>query len=638
MRHSKKSGFALISVITLLVVLMALIAAYFMLTRIELKTTKASQDQTSGFYAAEAGLNLRAEEIRQTFVGYNRPTGTSPSTNHPCQGGDLGSGDFACKAYTLNGRKVWTYVIEDPNNPTLIRIPPGESFQNLNAQEYRYSVFSTAYGPEGEPEAILEMRFKSRLVPLFQFAIFYRNDLEFNHTAPMTLNGPVHSNGDIYFDAGGGATLTVRGQVTTAGSIWRGDKSRQDCHGTVQITTGASLRALPCNGDTLRQVPDSELTPWGSWIQTHIRPLTVPPPGAISPPWSPSGGGLYWRQADLRAVLVLDNNQNPQRIELRDRSNNPLPFNLTSNCPTAFTTSSSFYNNRERTYIRMLDVDVRAVLDCIHANRNTLGFDINDTTDGGLVFYFTVQGPNSNGLNNYGVRLRNGAVLASTDPTAPQIRGLTVVTDQALYVQGDYNRTNWKPAAFISDSLNALSNNWANTENYPVSGNAPGCGATLSGDQKSDPVCRNRTGATPTPPNQDNWTDTSRWLPQATTTTINAAVLTGASITPTQGGQGGGGVHNIFRFHEHWGGNTQNCCNGQVTYSVARFNYLGSIVSLWQPQHVNGPFFVGPPWYQPPVRNIQFDQRFNDYANLPPLTPRFVYLRQELFEREFEQR
>ena len=30
------------------------------------------------------------------------------------------------------------------------------------------------------------------------------------------------------------------------------------------------------------------------------------------------------------------------------------------------------------------------------------------------------------------------------------------------------------------------------------------------------------------------------------------------------------------------------------------------------------------------------DTDFNDAANLPPLSPRFVYLRQTLFQREFE--
>ena len=40
-------------------------------------------------------------------------------------------------------------------------------------------------------------------------------------------------------------------------------------------------------------------------------------------------------------------------------------------------------------------------------------------------------------------------------------------------------------------------------------------------------------------------------------------------------------------------------------------------------------------YYSAPNRIWQYDERFNDPDQLPPLTPIFVYLRQELFLRDY---
>jgi hypothetical protein len=51
---------------------------------------------------------------------------------------------------------------------------------------------------------------------------------------------------------------------------------------------------------------------------------------------------------------------------------------------------------------------------------------------------------------------------------------------------------------------------------------------------------------------------------------------------------------------------------------------------------VNGAWHYGSPQYTAPNRDWGYDTDFNSAENLPPLSPRFVYLKQELFVREFE--
>ncbi|MCB0340406.1 MAG: hypothetical protein KDD53_12420, partial [Bdellovibrionales bacterium] len=259
--------------------------------------------------------------------------------------------------------------------------------------------------------------------------------------------------------------------------------------------------------------------------------------------------------------------------------------------------SHTFFNNREGATINMLELDMRGLLDCVY-NNNTLGNSIfedgralDDNTDGGLVFHLSVDGPNSSIVNNYGVRIRNAQSLQSNIGAAPDVLGMTVVSDQAIYIRGDYNAVGKIPAAVLSDTFNILSNAW--NLNDAASTN-PNTGARV-----------------------------------ASNTTFNAAVLSGTDTTGNvegAGGQGGaynGGYENYPRFHESWSGRT--------------FLYRGSFVSLNQPRHQDGGWVYGNPQYTAPNRDWDYDLDFNDAANLPPLTPRFVYLRQELFVRQFEQ-
>jgi hypothetical protein len=60
-----------------------------------------------------------------------------------------------------------------------------------------------------------------------------------------------------------------------------------------------------------------------------------------------------------------------------------------------------------------------------------------------------------------GVRLANGTELPS--------QGLTVVSENPVYIQGDYNTVNKVPAAVLGDAVTVLSNNWESM-NYDTKG------------------------------------------------------------------------------------------------------------------------------------------------------------------------
>lgn len=612
MNKNKESGYAMLLVLGFVALLMSLIATYTALTRVEIDTVKSQSGSMKGFYAAEAGLNLRAEEIRNLFAGYALPTGTSPTTGTECDGSNVGAGDFLCKNYSIDKRSAETYVMEDAGNPVTLTIPVGERYQNLSAEEYRYTVISEGKNNKGDVEAILELRFKSRLVPLFQFASFYNKDLEIAPGPAMTLSGPVHVNGDLYLNTGN--ILNIDGQVTTSGALFRGGKSSNSCNGTatkqVRIKDPASYLALVPSCSQRVELATTDLTAWNGMIQRDVVPVDVPQPEALEA----TPGQRYWDKADLRLALKLDASNAPDTtdsvtgVEIRNPDNSvdtgatdKLDACVGSIAGKVVDSSYTFYHNREGKTMRLMEVDMQGLFNCVQTVMDSGSADqifyagrrLNDTTEGGLVIHLSVDGPDSNAASSgYGVRVRNGQTLQSTVAGADVVAGLTVVTDQSFLVKGDYNRFNKIPAAFLTDAFNILSNAW-----------------DLSDASSTLALNPHRVAS-------ETW--------------VYAAVLSGTDSSGGGEGSGyqdgggyNGGLENYPRFHERWSGKW--------------LHYLGSFVSLNLPQRSNGAWAYGGMQYQAPKRDFQYDTDFNDPSLLPPLSPRFVYLKHELFLRDFEQ-
>ncbi|AWN23200.1 hypothetical protein DKM44_08155 [Deinococcus irradiatisoli] len=587
--RSREQGVALVSALIMMAVLMAILAAYTTLTLSGVRSGKYSLATQQGFYAAEGGLNLRAEQVRAKFTGYLRPTGLGPSSAAPCSAGDPGSGDMRCVMYTIGQRRVYTYVRDitkyagsDPESGT---VAPGDVYAGLNYQQYAYRVYSAAYNAAtNEREASLYMDFQSRLVPLFQFAAFYQGDLEFHPGPPMTLNGRVHTNGDLFLNAGN--TLSVTGKTTASGSIYRFGKDGRPCAGSVSF----SGIEMPCvNGSSTDLSADKVtgplLAPFDRNVLDQQQVLTTPGMASLRPdPLS-----VLWMQADVR--VVADPGAAPMfTVRRADRSLDTQATNRLNSCNAV--KASSLYDGREQKTITLMQVDQQKLMDCISGGGFTAPngsvLKIDDESGGGMVwnFSFTDADPAKAALINggepyptaYGVEIVNAARLGPSSGS-DALGGLTIVSNQQVYLRGDYNALAKKPSAVLADAINVLSS----AADEPITGN------------KS-------TG-------------------QAAPTTVNAAFLSGIDVTTSSNYNGG--LQNYIRFHESWSG--------------VRMTYRGSFVSLGQSLHTvgrqAGAGIVN--YYDPPDRDWGYDTDFNNASNLPPLTPRFVYLRQLLFARSW---
>ena len=74
----------------------------------------------------------------------------------------------------------------------------------------------------GTVRAYVEQNLQINMVPLFQFAIFYNDDLEFSPGADMVISGPVHANGNLIARCQSGFTNTVQftDRVTVTGGFF----------------------------------------------------------------------------------------------------------------------------------------------------------------------------------------------------------------------------------------------------------------------------------------------------------------------------------------------------------------------------------------------------------------------------------
>jgi hypothetical protein len=182
------------------------------------------------------------------------------------------------------------------------------------------------------------------------------------------------------------------------------------------------------------------------------------------------------------------------------------------------------------------------------------------------------------------LKLANGAALDLGMNGATPF-GLTIVAENPVYIQGNYNAAGTfggahVACAVIADAVTLLSNTWNDRNSFTSPHNIGGGTA--------------RT---------------------ATTTWYRTAVIAGKGRpfpqppgTPQDFGTDGG-VHNFLRYLENWGGDT--------------LYYRGSIVSLYFNRQAVGVYKCCNNVYTPPSRGYNFDVEFLDPNLLPPRTPMF---------------
>ncbi|WP_373538849.1 hypothetical protein [Chamaesiphon sp.] len=406
--HNQEQGYAMVIVSILIICLSGLLASSLNLADLNKSQVNANADGASTFFAAESGLSKRIASLRAKFTNYELPIGTSPGSTPVtqqnianCYSVPVGitptSNEFECRNYAFKDSEVaamvggtggsltqtdivksnkfiaYTFVADatryslvNPDVPETTPIPSGQDYAGLNTQEYKYVFYSTAAKPTpaqptggGGASTILQSSVTIRKIPIFQFAIFSDGNSSKYIEASETIDGLVHSNGNMYLEYWGNSStfstlhFDYLGKVTASGDIYNRTDSansiRQSGNVPSQtrllLSTGTYL-ALPLNDNTranpLLPLTAAELAPFNGHLVSQSPVLKVPDVGFLRKRNYLTGEiSEYFGKADLRIEMVPDR---------------AIPYDITSiqagfvggACTYSFTDPGSSYINSTR--------------------------------------------------------------------------------------------------------------------------------------------------------------------------------------------------------------------------------------------------------------------------------------------------
>jgi hypothetical protein len=361
-------GYAMVLVSIMAILIFSLLSVYLFSTNLYKSSANAIVDGSSTFYAAETGMNKRAAQAYEKFSGFSQPVGTAPTGASPAErmqncivgtADKQGTGDYACTSTDFDyyqqtesgdgniqaarkkskddvGSKytAYTFIQQNPRNvatyPESKRIPTGEPFAGLNAIEYSYRVYSTAVKRNNSSDdslgvgaqTLLQIDYNNRVIPLFQFAAFYEQDLEITSSANMSLSGPIHSNSNVYFAPGGNlrAGQTTAARKKDSSNNWIGGKiykslDRVAIHSyltpgrSVILGSNPAIDVIPAWTTANTMVTATEIDSSNGLLQPDAPQLTIPDVGFLS------RAGNYYTKADLRVEFDPSNTAQPFGVQ-----------------------------------------------------------------------------------------------------------------------------------------------------------------------------------------------------------------------------------------------------------------------------------------------------------------------------------
>ncbi|HTR40537.1 MAG TPA: hypothetical protein VMH87_02815 [Pseudomonadales bacterium] len=627
-------GYALLVTLVFMGIMLVLFGMMMTYTLTNAKITKRNNQYNSSQAAAEAAAEKVLAQMTHDFEFQSLSNnGSYYATTYKPSSSDMSS---------------WPaqYNFSSPTNSTAMSVymgpwssnsvPLNSQYAGLQGFEEDCVITATATPASGVavPATVVEsLQFAE--IPLFQFAIFYNMNLEIAAAQTLNIAGPVYSNGGIW---SGSTSITFASTVSAVGlatnsssdpfcSGYTGSglstysKSGQPTSGNDTLTMPVGSNNIPSTVEAIVNIPPSSYALGTAAMfstngQLYLANkadlyLTNTPIGTN---WNaiPTGTNLFlyyqdgangtnyqmWVTNDFYALKVGGVQGWTNSVQTATSAGIDCVTNVRYAGYT-FLTNVLFWDWREGWHNGSgPPKSVQAVqLDLVKFNTWLMNKAMNGGSNYNYLCYLSNHKSRSiDSIYVYNavpltstvlpaVRIINGAMM----PPATGSRGFTLATAQPLYVQGDYNVQTpagssidsasvqyTQPAGLMADSITVLSDNWSD--------------ANSSSSHAS--------------------TDTSGG-PTATTTEINAACLEGIVQSTNNAASNAhgysGGVENFLRLLENW--------------SSANLWYNGSIVVMFPSQFATNCWQQTGNYYTAPTRKWAFDTNFNNYLNLPPLTP-----------------
>jgi hypothetical protein len=505
---------------------------------------------------------------------------------------------------------------------------------------------------------------------LFQFAVFYQGNLEIAAGGNMTITGPISTNASAYMGSQSGYTLTISDTAyyfqdyNGASDPLSGETDRLQGTGalTDPVYNPNPQSSAPADQTAQRNLQVVKLSSQSSFIggvdvandiatypSAYSNLSGVPDPNevyraVIAPPPADSSGTLYPEDPVVAASRMYNNASllitvkqtatgapvvgTNVSIDIGTAAN-PTAYDATFPAlatgsatsiinPTGSTVRQQIIDPREElngtTAVNMTTIDIGNLNNALTSPTGALATNSElAAAYNGVVYVYdatnnaTVGQPNT--LN--AIRLVDGTTTPNVSDQNGNPIGFTVVSNNGVYVQGDYNTTQItaggqtinNPTAIMGDAVTALSQGWTPAE----SGNSINNGPSDS---------RAATASLPTPAN-------GLMNPASAGTdgggngygmTVNAAILTGN--TPSTTTYNSGGVQNLVRMIEDWYDPDPSGLHVGMTLTLN-----GSLGQLFTSKYFTGPYKGNAVqatlpgtnnrvYLQPKTRNFDYDAGF----------------------------
>jgi hypothetical protein len=580
-KNKQETGTALIVVISIMATLAVVVYTAAEYTTTINRFVQRSNTLESAVTVGDASTEIMFaywREVCRTNTNYPAPTSWFQSLPLPTQAQFPNIPNFSATAgssnpnYTVSNCKI---VAVDPElNPIDSNAPPPPGIgQSATSATYNYIASADVTLPILKGTILAKVRrvFQKQQLSPWNWAIFYVDPLEIQPGPTLNVTGWVHTNSDLYT---GHNTLHFFDKVTYASDWTLGFKS-----GDPRAVGGATPETptSPSWPSNLPPALDIAHQPFGL-DSTRIFSTTDSNPNndsyheliqiAVAGYPDPFAGQRYYDQAGVKILVDNSNNvtiKNASGVTVT-ASSTGADLKLYQTFSSAISTNQTIQDYREQANVRLVTLNVSTVVSKI-SNGTLQNFNgiiyINDTSA-------AVNGVGA----KRGVRIKNGTVL----PTG----GLTITSNNPIYVQGDYNTGGSppsnsgdpttpqvsgytrQPSAIIGDAVSILSNAWNDANSNS------GLGSRI-----------------------------------ASNTTVNAAILGG--IVASANNVYSGGAENFPRFLEDWSNKT--------------LTYYGSMVELYLSQQSIGNWGKSNV-YSPPIRQWYFDTNFRV---VPPPGSLMVY-------------
>jgi hypothetical protein len=250
---------------------------------------------TQAFYAAQASLETMSRNFNNVFDVRLSPT---ESDLYNIRAAVPGIDGFVfAQNITRAGEQKSVPIEEGP-------------FSGLYSSRDPWRLDTTATYGNGAQVQLTRSFFNHR-IPIFQFGIFYNDDMELHPGPKFAFGGRVHSNGNLFLMAGSGG-LDFDSRVTAVGEIVRDTARNGLSVGQAGWAWDGAVRIKDPAGNWQALGFGKGSVIWGP--DTADQPDDVPN-GDVNSNWSEDskifGGNLLARQRPLRLPLQISNQSNP---------------------------------------------------------------------------------------------------------------------------------------------------------------------------------------------------------------------------------------------------------------------------------------------------------------------------------------